>query len=79
MSRPLIAGRAVSHRRAGFGVIDASASSLANRKVGLRAEPSAGRSSIAQAGTQETIVQVHGFGPTDLRFVNPEDDPRKKS
>lgn len=33
----------------------------------------------AWAGAQETIVQVHGVGPTDLRFVNPADDPRKKS
>ena len=32
----------------------------------------------AWAGAQETVVQVHGVGPTDLRFVNPEDDPRKK-
>ena len=33
----------------------------------------------AWAGPQETVVQVHGVGPTDLRFVNPADDPRKKS
>jgi hypothetical protein len=33
----------------------------------------------AWADGQETIVQVHGVGPTDLRFVNPVDDPRKKS
>jgi quercetin dioxygenase-like cupin family protein len=33
---------------------------------------------FAWAGGQETIVQVHGMGPTDLRFVNPADDPRKK-
>ena len=32
----------------------------------------------AWAGGQETVVQVHGFGPTDLRFVNPADDPRTK-
>ena len=32
----------------------------------------------AWAGGQETIVQVHGVGPTDLTFVNPADDPRKK-
>ncbi len=32
----------------------------------------------AWAGSGETVVQVHGVGPTDLRFVNPEDDPRKK-
>jgi len=33
---------------------------------------------FAWAGNQETIVQVHGMGPTDLRFVNPADDPRIK-
>jgi hypothetical protein len=32
----------------------------------------------AWVGGVETIVQVHGVGPTDLRFVHPEDDPRKK-
>lgn len=32
----------------------------------------------AWAGDTETVVQVHGVGPTDLRFVNPEDDPRRK-
>ena len=32
----------------------------------------------AWAGDAETVVQVHGVGPTDLRFVNPEDDPRTK-
>jgi quercetin dioxygenase-like cupin family protein len=32
----------------------------------------------AWAGATETIVQVHGVGPTDLRFVNPADDPRQK-
>lgn len=33
---------------------------------------------FAWAGAQETVVQVHGVGPTDLRFVNPADDPRTK-
>jgi quercetin dioxygenase-like cupin family protein len=33
----------------------------------------------AWAGGQETVVQVHGVGPTDLTFVNPADDPRKKN
>ena len=32
----------------------------------------------AWVGPQETVVQVHGVGPTDLTFVNPADDPRKK-
>ena len=32
----------------------------------------------AWAGPQETVVQVHGVGPTDLTFVNPTDDPRTK-
>jgi quercetin dioxygenase-like cupin family protein len=27
----------------------------------------------------ETIVQVHGMGPFEINYVNPEDDPRKKS
>jgi hypothetical protein len=26
----------------------------------------------------ETIIQVHGMGPFELTYVNPEDDPRKK-
>ena len=33
---------------------------------------------LKPAGAQETIVQVHGSGPTDLVFVNPADDPRTK-
>jgi hypothetical protein len=28
--------------------------------------------------TDETVIQVHGVGPTDFTFVNPNDDPRKK-
>jgi uncharacterized RmlC-like cupin family protein len=32
----------------------------------------------AWVGGTETVVQVHGVGPTDLRFVNPDDDPRNK-
>ena len=33
---------------------------------------------FAWVGSQETVVQVHGVGPSDLRFVNPADDPRTK-
>ena len=33
---------------------------------------------FALTGSQEAVVQVHGYGPTDLTFVNPADDPRKK-
>ena len=33
---------------------------------------------FAWAGAQETLVQVHGVGPTDITYVNPADDPRKK-
>ena len=33
---------------------------------------------FAWAGGQEALVQVHGVGPTDIRFINPADDPRKK-
>ena len=28
--------------------------------------------------SEETVVQVHGVGPQDIIYVNPEDDPRKK-
>jgi quercetin dioxygenase-like cupin family protein len=37
-----------------------------------------GHAHYAWAGAQETVVQVHGVGPTDLTFVNPADDPRKR-
>ncbi len=33
---------------------------------------------FAWAGAEETLVQVHGVGPTDITFVNAADDPRKK-
>ena len=28
--------------------------------------------------SEETVIQVHGVGPMDIDYVNPEDDPRKK-
>ena len=28
--------------------------------------------------TEEALIQVHGVGPTDITYVNPADDPRKK-
>ena len=33
---------------------------------------------FAWAGGEETLIQVHGVGPTDITFVIPADDPRKK-
>ena len=33
---------------------------------------------FAWVGPDETLVQVHGVGPTDITFVNAADDPRKK-
>ena len=27
----------------------------------------------------ETVIQVHGVGPFEINYVNPTDDPRKKS
>ena len=29
--------------------------------------------------SEETIVQVHGVGPWGITYVNPADDPAKKS
>ncbi len=33
---------------------------------------------FAWTGGHETVVQMHGVGPTDITFVSPADDPRKK-
>jgi len=33
---------------------------------------------FAFAGPEETLIQVHGVGPTDITFVNAADDPRNK-
>ena len=33
---------------------------------------------FAWVGSEETLIQVHGVGPTDITFVNLADDPRKK-
>ena len=27
---------------------------------------------------EETIIQIHGLGPSGITYVNPADDPRKK-
>ena len=46
----------------------------------------AGSVTIMQPGTthfgvfnEETILQVHGVGPWEVNYVNPADDPRKKT
>jgi hypothetical protein len=28
--------------------------------------------------SEETIIQLHGVGPWDIKYANPTDDPRKK-
>ena len=33
---------------------------------------------FAWSGPHETLIQVHGVGPTDITFVNAAADPRKK-
>jgi hypothetical protein len=27
---------------------------------------------------EETVIQLHGIGPWDVKYVNPKDDPRKR-
>jgi hypothetical protein len=27
---------------------------------------------------EETVIQIHGLGPSGITYVNPADDPRKK-
>jgi quercetin dioxygenase-like cupin family protein len=29
--------------------------------------------------TEDTVIQLHGMGPQGITYVNPDDDPRKKS
>jgi hypothetical protein len=31
------------------------------------------------SGKGETIIQIHGTGPFAITYLNPKDDPRKKS
>ena len=33
---------------------------------------------LAWTTSKEALIQVHGVGPTDITFVSPADDPRKK-
>ena len=47
-------------------------------KVGSFVAVPATHRHFAFAGPEETLIQVHGVGPTDITFVNAADDPRKK-
>ena len=50
----------------------------AEMKVGSFVAVPATHRHFAFAGPEETLIQVHGVGPTDITFVNAADDPRKK-
>jgi quercetin dioxygenase-like cupin family protein len=54
------------------------AAALTSLPVGTFAALEPGTRHFAQA-EGETIVQVHGVGPWGLVYVNPADDPRKKT
>src|SRR5512132_1342884 len=45
-------------------------------KVGSFVGTPATHRHFAFAGSEETLIQVHGVGPTDITFVNAADDPR---
>ena len=36
----------------------------------------AGVNHFAQTGSDPVLVQISGLGPTDTRYVNPEDEPK---
>ena len=38
-----------------------------------------GMTHFAATGDEEAIVQLNGHGPWDIRYVNPQDDPRNGS
>lgn len=63
----LILGRGDKFNRE--GVMELAAGTFSHMPKGTR--------HFAQA-KGETILQVHGVGPFDVYYVNPEDDPRKK-
>lgn len=33
---------------------------------------------FAYTSNEETIIQIHGTGPSGIAYLNPEDDPKKK-
>jgi len=38
----------------------------------------AGMPMFAYTGKEETVIQLHGTGPSGINYLNPADDPRKK-
>ena len=48
------------------------------RDISIRLYRSAAEIAHFAWSKEETVVQVHGFGPSGITYVDPADDPRKK-